>query len=142
MLKADYEKYIATRVAETYCRFSNVLTYDEAYAVGQYYANTGKCDKESIARFLIHNRINKCIDFDLMINIMHNSKCAANIKYKRNSAARIRKIKEEIKDAAFKYCSRKGYEAILNGLKGMNDEEIKVIYKFINQAAESFERRK
>ena len=141
MLKS-YEKYVATRVAETYCRFSNVLTYSEAYAIGQYYADTNKCDKESIARLLMRNQINKCIDFDLMINIIRNAKYAADIRYRRNSAARTKKIKEEIKDAAFKYCSRKGYEAILEGLKGMNDEEIKVIYKFISQAAASFERRK
>lgn len=133
----SYEKYVAKRVAETYCRFSNVLTYSEAYAIGQYYAGTGKCDKESIARFLMRNQINKCIDFDLMINIIRNAKCAADIR-----ATRTKKIKEEIKDAAFKYCSRKGYEAIIDGIKGMNDEEIKVIYKFINQAAASFERRK
>ena len=133
----SYEKYVAKRVAETYCRFSNVLTYSEAYAIGQYYAGIGKCDKESIARFLMRNQINKCIDFDLMINIIRNAKCAADIR-----ATRTKKIKEEIKDAAFKYCSRKGYEAIIDGIKGMNDEEIKVIYKFINQAAASFERRK
>ena len=72
-----------------------------------------------------------------MINIIRNAKCAADIR-----ATRTKKIKEEIKDAAFKYCSRKGYEAIIDGIKGMNDEEIKVIYKFINQAAASFERRK
>ena len=142
----------ADAVAKAYVNFSkDKRDYTVAYKVAKEYMDTGLFQPSDIEKYIA----SEYITLSHKINVHKLSNILFDVDFEGSSildvVKKARKIKEEkekkekkndVKNAAFEYCSREGYEAVSKAVDQMSDDELKVVSKFVMIAVHEYRKNK